>query len=100
MLAAAAAAAAAISTPSVLRGTYLFGILTTNRRRASAKNAPSRAVSRRRHLASSHAGEVPVGFPSIAASGGASNLRQVKMLLKSSGHAQLRLSHYGVSRYA
>jgi hypothetical protein len=73
----AAAAAAAISTPSVLRGTYLLGILTTNRRRVSAKNAPRRAVSRRRHLASSHAGEVPVGFPSIAASGGASNLRRV-----------------------
>ena len=72
-----AAAAAAISTPSVLRGTYLLGILTTNRRRASAQNAPSQAVSRRRHLARSHAGEVPVGFPSIVASGGASNLRRV-----------------------
>ena len=75
MLAAAAAAAAAISTPSVLRGKYLLGILATNRRRASAQNAPSQAVSRRRHLARSHAGEVPVGYPSTVASGGASNLR-------------------------
>ena len=71
----AAAAAAAISTPSMLRGKYLLGILTTNRRRASAQNAPSQAVSRRRHLARSHAGEVPVGYPSTVASGGASNLR-------------------------
>jgi anti-sigma factor RsiW len=72
----AAAAAAAISTPSMLRGKYLLGILTTNRRRASAQNAPSQAVSHRRHLARSHAGEVPVGFPSTVASGGASNLRR------------------------